>query len=110
MPHSRGFERRRDDRSKDPVPIWSVVDALMAEDLLARGRPLAQLVSAWPSIVGERLARECAPIALEDGVLSLGVSNGPWGAQVKFLHEEIRRKADEAVGGVRAIRVLVRPR
>ena len=54
--------------------------------------------------------RSRRPIALDDGVLTLGVSNGPWGAQVQFLHEEIRRKADEALGGdkVRSVRIVVR--
>ena len=38
------------------------------------------------------------------------VSSGPWGAQATFLHEEIRRKADEALGGdqVHQVRIVVR--
>ena len=39
------------------------------------------------------------------------MTNGPWGAQVKFLHAEILRKADETLGGntVRSLRIVVRP-
>jgi hypothetical protein len=35
------------------------------------------------------------------------VSSGPCGAQATFLHEEIRRKADEALGGGSVVRVRV---
>jgi len=40
------------------------------------------------------------------------VSTGPWGAQATFLAEQIRLKADEALGGERvtAIRIIVRNR
>jgi hypothetical protein len=111
MPHSRGFERRADERSTDPVPLGRVVDALMGEEVFSRGMPVAQLTAAWASIVGPGLAKASAPVALDEGVLTLRVTDGPWGAQVEFLREEIRRKADEALGGqkVRAIRVIVRP-
>ncbi len=56
------------------------------------------------------MAAETAPAAFDDGVLTVEVSNGPWGAQATFLHEEIRRKADEALGGdqVRRVRIVVR--
>jgi predicted nucleic acid-binding Zn ribbon protein len=63
-------------------------------------------------LVGERLASETAPTSLDDGVLTVSATSGPWGAQAGFLHEEIRRKADEALGGgvVRSVRVVVRNR
>ena len=111
MPHSRGFERRKDPRTGDPVSIGQIVDSLMAEEVFSRGMPIAELTAAWPAVVGDRLAAESAPISLEDGVLTLGVTNGPWGAQVKFLHAEILRKADEKLGGntVRSLRIVVRP-
>jgi hypothetical protein len=111
MPHSRGFERRKDERTGDPVPIGRIVEALMAEEVFSRGMPVAELMAAWPAIVGPRIAAESAPISFEDGVLTLGVTTGPWGAQVRFLHEEIRRKADLALGGdkVRSVRIVVRP-
>jgi hypothetical protein len=60
--------------------------------------------------VGPRLAAETAPVSLEAGLLVVGATSGPWGAQARFLHEEIRRKADEALGEgrVTAIRIVVR--
>jgi predicted nucleic acid-binding Zn ribbon protein len=114
MPSSKGFSKGPDGkprtRSDDIVPLANIVDGLMRERVFSRGMPVAELASRWPEIVGERLARETAPAALDDGVLTVAVSTGPWGAQATFLHEEIRRKADEALGGdrVKTVRITVR--
>lgn len=112
MPESRGFGRFRRDRSEDVVPIGEIVDGLMRDEVFSRGMPVAELASAWPSVVGERLAEATAPVALDAGVLTVGADNGPWGAQARFLQDEIRRKADEALGGgrIESIRVIVRNR
>lgn len=111
MPHSKGFARRKDARSGDPVSLGDIVDGLMAEEVFSRGMPLAELTSRWPTIVGERLARETSPLTFESGVLTVGASNGPWGAQARFLHEAIRTRADEALSShtVRAVKIVVRP-
>jgi hypothetical protein len=111
VPHSKGFERRRDPRTGDAVPLGDVVDGLLAEEVFSRGMPVAELASAWSRIVGPRLAAETAPMSFEGGELVVGASSGPWGAQARFLHEEIRRRADEALGGGRVdrIKIVVRP-
>jgi predicted nucleic acid-binding Zn ribbon protein len=112
MPHSKGFRRRSGDPSSEPVELGDVIDNLMADQVFARGMPVAQLAAAWSSVVGERLASETAPATLEGGVLTVTATSGPWGAQARFLHEEIRRRADEALGGgqVTAVRIIVRNR
>jgi predicted nucleic acid-binding Zn ribbon protein len=112
MPHSKGFRRRSGDPSSEPVELGDVIDNLMAEQVFARGMPVAQLAAAWPSVVGERLASETAPATLEGGVLTVTATSGPWGAQARFLHEEIRRRADEALGGdqIATVRIIVRNR
>ncbi|MGH2641570.1 MAG: DUF721 domain-containing protein [Actinomycetota bacterium] len=112
MPSAKGFPRRADEPSKDGVELGEVIDNLLSEQVFARGMPVAQLAAAWTSIVGERLASETAPAALEGGVLTVTATSGPWGAQARFLHEEIRRRADEALGDnqITAIRIIVRNR
>ncbi|NJN46739.1 MAG: DUF721 domain-containing protein, partial [Candidatus Competibacteraceae bacterium] len=56
------------------------------------------------------LAAATAPISVDDGVLTVGATSGPWGAQATFLQAEILRKADEALGGgaLASVRVVVR--
>jgi hypothetical protein len=107
VPHAKGWSSRKDPRSADSTPIGEIVDGLLGEELFARGLPVGRLASLWPKIVGERLAAETAPASLEAGVLIVEATNGPWGAQAKFLNDEIRRRADEALGGGRITRVHV---
>ena len=110
MPEANGFGGGRRPRSDDAISIGEIVDGLMREQVFSRGMPVARLASRWPEIVGSRLATEAAPAALDEGVLTVEVSSGPWGAQATFLHEEIRRKADAALGGdaVARVRIVVR--
>ena len=109
MPHSTGFGQRRDPRSTRPVALGDVVDELLGEDAFRRGMPIATLLRAWPDVVGERLAQATTPESLEAGCLVVRAADGPWGAQASYLAEEIRRRADEALGGgvVTGIRVAV---
>jgi len=109
MPHSKGFGRRADPRSRDLVLIGDVVDALMEEDVFSRGMPIATLARRWPELVGERLARATQPASLEGGVLLVRASDGPWGAQARYLSEQIRERADQALGtgSVRSVRIVV---
>ena len=110
MPHAKGWRTRRDPRSGDAVPIGEIVDGLLREETFSRGMPIAQLAVAWPQIVGERIAGETAPVSLEAGVLIVSATNGPWGAQARFLHEQIRHKANEALRSevIATVRVVVR--
>lgn len=108
MPDAKGFRTRP--RSDEVASLGDIVDGLMREKAFSRGIPVAELASRWAEIVGERLAAETAPAALDNGILTVEVSSGPWGAQAKFLHEEIKRKADEALGGGRVEQVRIRVR
>jgi predicted nucleic acid-binding Zn ribbon protein len=98
MPHSPGFRRRRDQRASHDAPIGDVVAGLLREPLFARGMAVARLAAEWEAVIGPRLAIETKPVALESGVLTVSASSGPWAAQVRFLAEELRMKANEALG------------
>jgi predicted nucleic acid-binding Zn ribbon protein len=111
MPHSTGWERRRDRRTGDPAPIGEVIDGLLREQAFAYGLEVGRLAAVWPEVVGERLANDTAPAQLVDGVLTVAASDSIWGAQARFLNEEIRGKANEALGSqaVRRVHVTIRP-
>lgn len=110
MPHTRGWRSRGEVRSRDAVSIGEVVEGLLREEMFSRGMPMAKLADAWSRIVGERIAAETAPVSLEGGVLVVSATNGPWGAQARFLGEQIRLNANEALGSdtVSTVRVVVR--
>jgi hypothetical protein len=111
MPHSKGFGRRADRRTPDLVSIGDVVDSLMEEDVFSRGMPIATLARRWPELVGERLSRATQPASLEGGVLLIRASDGPWGAQARYLADEIRDRAEMALGtgSVKSVRIVVTP-
>lgn len=111
MPHSKGWRSRKDERTLRETPIGDIVDGLMRERVFARGVPVGQLAADWAAIVGPRLAAESAPVSLDGGILVVAATDGPWGAQVRFLAAEIRRRANEALGSgaVRRVQTVVRP-
>ena len=111
MPHSKGWRNRKEGRTLRETPIGEIVDGLMRERVFARGVPIGQLASDWAAVVGPRLAAESAPVSLDGGVLVVATSDGPWGAQVRFLADEIQRKANASLGSqvVRRVQVVVRP-
>jgi hypothetical protein len=107
MPHSKGFRSRKDERSLRESRLGEVVDALLNEPSFARGMPIGQLAARWPDVVGPRLAAESAPVSLDQGVLVVAATTGPWGAQVRFLADQIRRRAEDAIGAGSVARVQV---
>src|SRR5262245_18785247 len=110
MPHSKGFRHRKDERTLHETPIGEVVDGLLQEKTFARGMPIGQLASGWADVVGSRLAAESASVSMEGRVLVVAATAGPWGAQVRFLADRIRVRAEEALGAgsVATVRVVVR--
>lgn len=111
MPHSKGWRGRRDRRTQRETSIGEVLDGLLEEQAFARGMPIGRLAAAWEAIVGPRLAAETAPATLENGVLVVVVSTGPWGTQARFLAPQIRERANRELGGqlVDRVRLVVRP-
>ena len=111
MPHSKGWRSRKDERTLSDTPLGQVLDGLLREKTFARGMPIGRLAAAWADVVGPRIAAETAPVSLEAGVLVVAASTGPWGAQARFLAEEIRERANAALGGgdtVQRVTVVIR--
>lgn len=109
MPHSKGFAGRRERRSGDPVSIGEIVDQLLADDVFARGIPVVTLIRAWPELVGEGLAKATTPVSLEGTILTVRAADGPWGAQATYFTEQIRERAEQALGAgsVTAVKIVV---
>ena len=99
-------------RADEPSGIGSVIRGLLSAPRLRRGMSLGRLSRSWSSVVGEELASETQPLSLDEAGLVIGASSPGWGAQVRFLAEDIRRRASEALDGeaVGPVRVVVRER
>jgi len=111
MPHSTGWRGRRDERTLRETPIGEVVDRLLRQRPFARGMPIGHLAAEWSAIVGPRLGAESAPVSLEHRILVVAASTGPGGAQVRFLAEQIRERANATLGegSIDTVRIVVRP-
>lgn len=48
-----------------PRPIADLVDSCLSDVLAAQGFARANLIMAWPEIVGESLAQRCAPARID---------------------------------------------
>lgn len=96
----------------EPSGIGSVIRSLLGAPRLRRGLSLGRLSKAWATVVGEDLAAETRPLSLDETGLVVGANSPAWGAQVRFLAEDIRRRASETLDGeaVGPVRVVVRER
>src|SRR5688572_15773903 len=110
MPHSKGWNQRKDERTARDTPIGDIVAGLMREPLFARGVAVGRLAAEWEDIVGRRLASATSPSSLDGGTLIVAATTGPWGAQARFLASEIRVQANAALGNdvVRKVQIVVR--
>ena len=60
---------------------------------------IADIVAAWPSAVGESIARNAWPARIAgDGTLHVSTSSSAWAFELGMLEADIRRRLSSAVG------------
>jgi hypothetical protein len=60
---------------------------------------IAEIVEAWPSAVGESIARNAWPARLgRDGTLHVATSSSAWAFELGLLEAEIRGRLEAALG------------
>ncbi len=93
-------------RTGRPESIAPVLSRALSEAGLTRRLEERSLLAAWPTIVGERIARYSTPLDIEDGVLTLRADNAVWRQELTLLLPEIIRRYNELCGAdaVREIR------
>jgi predicted nucleic acid-binding Zn ribbon protein len=91
--------------------IGAILRGILGQPRLRTGVALGRLATSWEAVVGPRLAPETEPRALESGALLVAASSAGWAAQVRFLSDDIRRRANQALGrdDVVSVRVTVAP-
>ncbi len=111
MAHSKGFKRKPKDRTAEPTAIGDIVSGLLGSREFSSGAKVGRLVQDWAGVVGERLAAESAPAALDGGTLVVATRSAAWGTQLEFLSADIAGKVNERLGSrvVARVRVVVAP-
>ncbi|MFC9917226.1 MULTISPECIES: DUF721 domain-containing protein [Agromyces] len=76
---------------RDPKPLGAAIDALTAQLGWTGALSQQELLSAWPEIAGEDIARHSEPIAIEGGVLQVRCESTAWATQLRMMREELIR-------------------
>ncbi len=56
------------------------------------------VLTAWSSVVGDRIAAVSTALRIENGVLFVGVTTAPWRAELSMQRQDIMRRINAAVG------------
>ena len=72
---------------------------------------LANVFDSWSGIVGAAIASASTPLSLDRGVLVVGVVDGGWASQLRWMERDLLAKIEAAVGEgvVDRLEVRVRP-
>lgn len=91
--------------------IGSVLRDVLGQPRIRTGIALGHLARRWERVVGEQLAAETWPVALEGRTLVVAASSQAWATQARFLAREIAAAAADVTGSgaIDAARVVVRP-
>lgn len=85
-------------KSRAPRAVGVLLQELVNE--LGIGQTLRQynVITSWPSIVGEKIAGVTTPQRIENGILFVQVSTAPWRAELAMRRMEILEKVNTAAG------------
>ena len=84
------------------MPLDSISSVLFS---LYRGTPqqsewmVACLEGAWPGLVGERVAKVCRPLALDEARLIVQITDPDWERAIKAMQAELLEKVRARTGG-----------
>jgi predicted nucleic acid-binding Zn ribbon protein len=109
-PNRRRVPRKpREGESREGEELGTILDGMLVQRPWRSGMALGELARRWTDVVGDRLARECEPVGLENGALLVRASSSAWAAQIGFLAEEVRSRAERVIGegSVASVRVAV---
>jgi predicted nucleic acid-binding Zn ribbon protein len=93
------------------VPVAEVIEDALRSCGLGDHLERVQAISAWPTMVGDKIARHSRAVDLKDGVLVLEADHGAWRQELTLLLPLIKERYNRAFGqgAVREIRWSHRP-
>lgn len=60
---------------------------------------IAAAQRAWPSTVGEAIARESRLVSEREGVVTIACRSATWAAELDLMQEQLRARLNEALDG-----------
>lgn len=95
-------------RRSAPRPL-----SLALEGVVRRASPatlLARVQERWPSVAGERVARQTEPVSERGGVVTVACESAVWAQELELLSGDLLERLDAALGGRAGGRVVRRLR
>ena len=96
--HAGRRRRSVDGKRGNPVGIGTLMSTFVQD--LGIGPTLVQydILTTWPEVVGEQIARVTTAQRMENGILYVGVANAAWRAELSMKRLEIREKLNRKAG------------
>jgi predicted nucleic acid-binding Zn ribbon protein len=93
---------------RDPALLGDQLDRLLAERGWKVDVAVGSVMGRWPQIVGPEVARHCAPVTFEGGVLTVRADSTAWATQIRLLSSSIlgRLEVEAGTGTVVELRVV----
>jgi predicted nucleic acid-binding Zn ribbon protein len=100
--------QRSEPGSRDPQLLGDQLDSFVAERGWKVDVAVGSVIGRWPQIVGAEIAQHCAPVAFQDGVLTVRADSSAWAFQLQLLGSSLlgRLTADVGEGTVTELRIL----
>jgi predicted nucleic acid-binding Zn ribbon protein len=90
-------------RRRAPRPLSEALGPL--QDAWRPHTLLADVQRAWPTAVGERIAREASPTAERGGVVTVTCSAATWAHELDLLGPTLVERVNAALGAPRVTRL-----
>src|SRR5919197_2547359 len=94
-------------RTGEPQEIRSVLGDLRRHLTWNWGMQLGELARRWEEVVGAAVAAKSRPVSLSEGRLLVRARSAAWAAQLRFLHAEIRGRANAVLGTEAVVEVAI---
>lgn len=93
--------------ARDPAPIGSAVDKLVAESGWDTDLAVHGVFGRWDQIVGTEVAGHCIPESFADGRLTVRTDSTAWATQLRLLAPHVVRRLNEELGHGTVVRIDV---
>jgi predicted nucleic acid-binding Zn ribbon protein len=95
---------------RDPRPIGDSLPDVTKRLGLAKPKVLTAVFARWDEVVGSPLCDHVQPVGLRDGVLTVEVDDPAWVTQLRFLHDDLVARVNDATGTETVTKLEVRVR
>jgi predicted nucleic acid-binding Zn ribbon protein len=82
------------------VAITAALRAFVVDLGIAPTLAMYDVVTTWPEVVGEQIARVSVAERMENGILFVSVTSAPWRAELTMKRKSIIDKINARAGGM----------